>query len=104
MPKWHQIGTIPGAINIPFSILSPDRDNPFLEQILELFGAVKSGDKWNFSNAQTLLIFDNGPWCQQGVRAMKNLVGLGYPKSKILYYRGGMQFWQILGLTTIKPK
>jgi rhodanese-related sulfurtransferase len=104
MPKWHQMGTIPGAINIPFSILSPSKDNPFIEQILELFGAVKNGKKWDFSDAQTLLIFDNGPWCQQGVRAMKNLVHIGYPKSKILYYRGGMQFWQILGLTTIKPK
>jgi len=104
MPKWHRIGTIPGAINIPFSILSPTKDNPFINQILELFGAEKHGKKWDFSNAQTLLIFDNGPWCQQGVRAMKNLVYLGYPKTKILYYRGGMQFWQILGLTTIKPK
>jgi len=104
MPKWHQIGTIPGAINIPFSILSPSRDNPFINQILELFGAEKHGRKWDFSNAQTLLVFDNGPWCQQGVRAIKNLIRLGYPKSKILYYRGGMQFWQILGLTTIKPK
>ena len=53
---------------------------------------------------QTILIFDNGPWCQQGVRAMKNLVHLGYPKSKIKYYRGGIQYWQILGLTTIKPQ
>ena len=104
MPKWHKIGTIPGAINIPFSILSPNKDNPFINQILELFGVEKHGRKWDFSNAQTLLIFDNGPWCQQGVRAIKNLIRLGYPKSKILYYRGGMQFWQILGLTTIKPK
>jgi rhodanese-related sulfurtransferase len=103
MPKWHQVGTIPGAINIPFSILSTKGNNSFIEQIFELFGAVKDGKKWDFSEAQTVLIFDNGPWCQQGVRAMKNLVHLGYPKSKILYYRGGMQFWQILGLTTVKP-
>jgi rhodanese-related sulfurtransferase len=104
MPKWHQVGTIPGAINIPFSILSTKGNNPFIEQIFELFGAVKSDNKWDFSKVQTVLIFDNGPWCQQGVRAMKNLVHLGYPKSKIQYYRGGMQYWQILGLTTIKPK
>ena len=104
MPKWHQVGTIPSAINIPFSILSTKGDNPFIGQIFELFGANKSKGKWDFSKAQTVLVFDNGPWCQQGVRAMKNLVHLGYPKSKILYYRGGMQFWQILGLTTIKPK
>ncbi len=104
MPKWHQAGTIPGAINVPFSILSIKDNNPFISQIFELFGAEKVKDKWNFSEAQTILIFDNGPWCQQGVRAMKNLIHLGYPKSKILYYRGGMQYWQILGLTTIKPK
>jgi len=101
MPKWHQVGTIPGAINIPFSILSTKGDNPFLSQIFELFGASNMSGKWDFKDAQTILVFDNGPWCQQGVRAMKNLVHLGYPKSKIKYYRGGIQYWQILGLTTI---
>ena len=104
MPKWHQVGTIPGAINIPFSILSTKGENPFIGQIFELFGATNKSGKWDFSNVQTILIFDNGPWCQQGVRAMKNLVHLGYPKSKIKYYRGGIQNWQILGLTTIKPQ
>jgi 3-mercaptopyruvate sulfurtransferase SseA len=104
MPKWHQVGTIPGAINIPFSILSTKGENPFIGQIFELFGAKNESGKWDFSNVQTILIFDNGPWCQQGVRAMKNLVHLGYPKSKIKYYRGGIQYWQILGLTTIKPQ
>jgi rhodanese-related sulfurtransferase len=104
MPKWHQVGTIPGAINIPFSILSTKGENAFIGQIFELFGAKNSSGKWDFSEAQSLLVFDNGPWCQQGVRAMKNLVELGYPKFKIKYYRGGMQYWQILGLTTIKPQ
>ena len=104
MPKWHKSGTIPGATNIPFSILSPKKGNPYIGQIFGLFGAEKVNKKWIFDNAQTLLVFDNGPWCQQGVRAMQNLVKLGYPKSKILYYRGGMQYWQILGLTTIVPK
>ena len=104
MPKWHQIGTIPGAINIPFSILSTKGKNPFISQIFELFGATNKNGKWDFTNAQSILIFDNGPWCQQGVRAMKNLLHLGYPTSKIKYYRGGMQYWQILGLTTIIPQ
>ena len=104
MPKWHQIGTIPGATNIPFSILSTKGENPYISQIFELFGASNNNGKWDFSDAQTILIFDNGPWCQQGVRAMKNLLHLGYPSSKIKYYRGGMQYWQILGLTTIIPQ
>jgi rhodanese-related sulfurtransferase len=104
MPKWYQMGTIPGANNIPFSILSTKGQNPFIGQIFELFGAKNSSGKWDFKEAQVILIFDNGPWCQQAVRAMTNLVELGYPKSKIKYYRGGIQYWQILGLTTIKPK
>jgi hypothetical protein len=27
----------------------------------------------------------------------------GYPANKIKWYRGGMQDWEILGLTTVKP-
>ena len=104
MPKWNKAGTIPGATNIPFSILSSKKENPYIEKIFALLDVKKANGSWNFENAQKLLIFDNGPWCQQGVRAMHNLVKLGYPKSKILYYRGGMQYWQILGLTTMIPK
>ena len=104
MPKWSKAGTIPGSTNIPFSILASKGDNQYIEKIFSLLGVKKEEKKWNFSNAQMLLIFDNGPWCQQGVRAMTNLLKLGYPKSKMLYYRGGMQYWQILGFTTIIPK
>jgi len=103
MPKWNKSGTIPGSTNIPFSVLTPSKKGAY-SQMLQLFGVQKKGNSWDFSNAQSLMVFDNGPWCQQGVRAMKNLVKIGYPKSKIVYYRGGMQYWQILGLTTIVPK
>jgi rhodanese-related sulfurtransferase len=103
MPKWSKAGTIPGSTNIPFSVLTPSTKVSYIK-ILGLLGATKKDEKWNFEKAQSLLVFDNGPWCQQGLRAMQNLVKIGYPKSKILYYRGGMQYWQILGLTTIVPK
>jgi len=98
MPKWYKAGSIPHAFNIPFPILTTKN---FKGKIAQIFGVRKENDSWNFDNAQKILIYDNGPWCQQGVHAMKNLVKIGYPKSKILYYRGGMQYWQILGLTTI---
>ena len=104
MPKWNKAGTIPGSINIPFSILASRGNNNYIKKIFSLLSVEKVNNSWNFKDAQKLLIFDNGPWCQQGVRAMQNLLKLGYPKSKMLYYRGGMQFWQILGLTTMIPK
>jgi len=103
MPKWNRAGTIPASTNIPFSVLTPSQKVSY-GKIIGLLGGKKEENKWNFEAAQSLLIFDNGPWCQQGLRAMQNLVKIGYPKSKILYYRGGMQYWQILGLTTTIPK
>ncbi len=104
MPKWNKAGTIPGSTNIPFSILASKGNSDYIEKIFSLLGVKKSNNSWNFNNAHKLLVFDNGPWCQQGVRAMQNLLKLGYPKSKMLYYRGGIQYWQILGLSTIIPK
>jgi len=103
LPQWYMQGTIPGALNVPFSVLSISLGSKYIDQMLELFGAEKKSGKWDFSNAMELLIFDNGPWCQQAVAAMKNLIKLGYPKDKIKYYRGGMQYWQILGITLMKP-
>ncbi len=103
LPQWYIEGTIPGALNVPFSVLSTSLGSQYIDQMLELFGAEKKNGKWDFSNAMELLIFDNGPWCQQAVAAMKNLIKLGYPKNKIKYYRGGMQYWQILGITINKP-
>jgi rhodanese-related sulfurtransferase len=103
MPKWNRAGSIPGSTNIPFSVLTPSTKISY-GKIIALLGGKKEKDVWNFKDAQSLLIFDNGPWCQQGLRAMQNLVKIGYPKSKILYYRGGMQYWQILGLTTTVPR
>ena len=102
LPKWYNQGTIPGAINIPFPILNPKASNEYLDQILPILGAEKKNGKWDFSHAQKLVVFDNGPWCQQANRALHHLIELGYPKDKIKYYRGGMQYWQILGLTVLK--
>jgi len=31
------------------------------------------------------------------------LLKFGYPPEKIKWYRGGMQAWETVGLTTIKP-
>jgi len=104
LPKWYKEGTIPGAINLPFSILNPDTSNQYLQQVLPILGAKKVNGKWNFDDAQKLVVFDNGPWDQQGTRAMEHLVKIGYPKDKIKYYRGGMQYWQILGFKVLKQQ
>ena len=100
MPDWYKRGAIPGAINIPFVVF--DSGNPYAEQLLlTLGGRQQEGGNWNFQDALKLLMYCNGPWCDQSRRAIDHLLLVGYPAEKILYYRGGMHLWQALGLTTV---
>jgi rhodanese-related sulfurtransferase len=75
-----------------------------IAEILEdQFGAQRTAEFWNFSNAKTLVLFCNGVWCGQAPTNIKSLLRIGYPPSKLKWYRGGMQNWEVLGLTSIKP-
>ncbi|WP_316301865.1 rhodanese-like domain-containing protein [Aliisedimentitalea sp. MJ-SS2] len=101
VPSWYQKGTIPGAVNVPFSTL--EASNPYRDEILKALGARQTTTGWDFSNALDLAMFCNGPWCDQSPRAIRNLTQAGYPAEKIKYYRGGMQLWLLLGLTVRHP-
>lgn len=113
-PDWVMRGTIPGSINIPWNRISADAAGTFetpeqadaFQQILSdefdgRFDAEK--DTWDFSNAKTLVLFCNGIWCGQSTDNIKTLLELGYPIHKLKWYRGGMQDWVSVGLTTVKP-
>lgn len=98
LPEWFQKGSIPGAVNLPFSTL--EANNPYRDEILRALGASDATGTWDFSKVFTLTLFCNGPWCEQTARAVEALVSAGYPTDKLRYYRGGMQNWLMLGLTT----
>lgn len=103
LSNWFKKSAIPSAINMPFKIFLSDTKER--TKALKSLGAVQSKDnKWNFTSAKTILLYCNGAWCGQSPTAIKALIALGYPKAKMKYYRGGMQSWQLLGLTTIVPK
>jgi len=127
-PSWHKKGTIPGSTNIPFTTFAdPNPDNPelwaalqslgvvkkkadssfqdSLKKVLDFFGEsdIEESDVFDFSNAKSLLLFCNGPWCDQSPRAIRGLRKIGYPADKLFYYRGGMQDWLIMGLSTVVP-
>jgi len=127
-PSWYEKGTIPGSVNMPFTVFTADADAPETIAALEMIGGVRRGevgtlnrkfeqamaplglfgaaaktDSWDFSNAKELLLWCNGPWCGQSPRAIEGLIGHGFPPDKIFYYRGGMQMWKILGLTVVVP-
>ncbi len=101
LPEFYVKGTIPGALNIPFSALSAD--NPYLTDILKALGAKDAGGNLDFSGTYKLALFCNGPWCGQSPKAIAELLDAGYPADHIKYYRGGMQNWLALGLSTIVP-
>ena len=121
-PDWVAKGTIPSAINVSWVELTP-RKGATTEGIMKVmadkFGvtvakgkddvdvdeAIANGDTskvFDFSKAKTLVMFCNGMWCGQSPASIKALRKFGYPADKIKYYRGGMQDWKILGLTTVK--
>lgn len=106
-PDWVKKGTIPGAINLPWTRLNPAKgaDPISIAEIMEEhFNVTESEGLFNYSNAKTLVMFCNGMWCGQSPNNILNLLKFGYPAHKIKWYRGGMQDWEILGLSTVPGK
>lgn len=91
--EWFEKGAIPGAISIPYTFI--------VDQLAEL-GCEADFDGWDCTNAKKVALYCNGLWCGQSPTAIKAMVAEGYPPERIFYYRGGMQNWQLLGLTTTK--
>ncbi len=103
--SWFESGTIPGSVNLPFTVFANDPSNPFLDSIMvALGGGLLTSGAWDFSKAREVALFCNGPWCGQSPRAIRNLLSLGYPPEKIRYSRGGMQAWQSMGFNVAVPK
>jgi len=103
---WVRRGTIPGSINVHYKKLSRRAAaEPDIATILESqFGAERGTALWNFRDVKTLVLFCNGPWCGQSPSNIRALLRMGYPPSKLKWYRGGMQAWETLGLTTVAPE
>ena len=103
-PDWVARGTIPGAVNIPFTQLNIGQSDPLtVQELLESkLGVKEANGLWDFRGAKTLVLFCNGPWCGQSPMNIQGLLRIGYPAHKLKWYRGGMQDWEMLGLTTVK--
>lgn len=93
--EWFQRGSIPGAIHLPYTQV--------VDRLAEL-GCEAGFDGWECDGASKVALFCNGMWCGQSPTAIRAMVAEGYPVEKIFYYRGGMQSWNLLGLTVTEPK
>jgi len=90
--EWYLEETIPGSVHISYVEIADRLD--------ELGCTKKPESAWVCDNAKPVALFCNGPWCGQSPIAIQAMVREGYPVERIHYYRGGMQSWKILGLTT----
>jgi len=116
--------TIPGSINLPHQDYSgsPNAERTkyltdlinagqraeagkvmrFLEQ-RGLMGGENKTEKFDFTDAKRVLIWDDGPWSENAHTLINTFTKLGYPAEYIYYYHGGMQSWLSFGLTIVKP-
>ena len=102
--NWYENSTIPTAVNLPYNTISYDEDFPEdFQKVLDTLNIKKTQDgQFDFSQAKEAILFCNGNWCVQSPRAIKELLSIGYPKKKLMWYRGGLQDWYILGFSTIR--
>lgn len=106
-PEWlARLGMIPGSINLSWTVLHPQHSTAekIADTVEFLFGVYRVGPVWNFADAKTLVFYCNGPWCGQSPTSIRQLLGMGYPAHRIKWYRGGIQDWKLLGLTTVQPR
>ena len=115
--NWFKQMKIPLAVNLPFNeinYLEESDEDDFdtfdefkvyqqqLKKLLGLLNIKETKEGLDFSTAKLLMVYCNGTWCSQSPNAIYRLINLGYPREKILWYRGGMQDWLIYDYTVIK--
>lgn len=100
---WFEQMSIPSAVNIPYDEIEYDDKSPEdFERVMKLLNIQKVGNGYDFSYAKTALFFCNGAWCVQSRVAIQKLILMGYPKEKLLWYRGGLQDWLLFGFSVIR--
>lgn len=98
LPEARAGGFIPASVNVPAATVSPA--NPYRDDILAALGAREFQGISNFDDVLSLVVYDSGPATTDAQSLITDLLDAGYPADKIAYYRGGMQVWSVLGLTT----
>ncbi len=92
-PEAHAQGTLPGAINLPGETLRPD--NPYRAELLAALG-LREGTRAE----HRIVLFGQSPLDPAPVTAIRALFEAGFPPENLHYYRGGLDVWTALGLTT----
>lgn len=100
LPDDRAMGYIAALVNIPAATLASS--NSHRDEILMAQRAKHFQGVFSFSDAISLMVYDSGPATQYAATLIVDLLAAGYPPEKIEigYYRGCMQVWTTLGLST----
>lgn len=108
--EWFSQMTIPTAVNLPFNKIKYEEDidedefendeeyqdyKESYKNMFKILNIKKTKSGLDFSEVKLALFFCNGSWCSQSPKAIYKLINIGFPKEKILWYRGGLQDWLI---------
>lgn len=117
--QWFEQMTIPTSENLPFNeinYLEDAEEDDFenseeydvyteqLQRLLTLLNIKMTKNALDFSKCKSVVLYCNGSWCSQSPNAIFKLINMGYPKEKLLWYRGGLQDWLIYDFTVEIPK
>jgi rhodanese-related sulfurtransferase len=117
--RWFEQITIPTSVNLPFKKIAYDEERDEIDfdsedeyeeyiaeynMMFKLLNIQKTKKGLDFSKVKSVILFCNGSWCSQSPRAIFKLLNMGYPKEKLLWYRGGLQDWLIYDFTVKKVK
>ena len=115
--QWFKQMTIPTSENLPFNeiryiedVEEYDFDDKVeytryvkqLEKLCKVLNIKQNKEGLDFSKAKKVLLYCNASWCSQSPNAIYRLINMGYPKEKILWYRGGLQDWLIYDYTVTR--
>lgn len=116
--------TIPGSINFFIQDIQKGPGDPGFDGMLERFGAKRRGevdtvtqlmesvglgndmmtDAWDFTEAQTLVIWTSSAIEPSAEQSIRLLYEAGYPASKLKWYRGGLAAWEYWGFNTVSVR
>jgi rhodanese-related sulfurtransferase len=120
----YDLSTIPGSVNFFVQDIQKGPGDPNFDAMLERFGAKRRGEidtvtrmmesvglgddmvteEWDFTEAQTLVIWTSSAIVPSAETAIRLLFDAGYPASKLKWYRGGLAAWEFWGFNTVSAK
>lgn len=86
--------SLPGALMAPALASGGDFNDRIQQQAVQWLGQITRGDR-----GQAIVIYCSDPHCWLSYNATLRVVAAGY--SNVYWYRGGLQAWQMAGLSLV---